>query len=206
MNSTTTKSVKFASSSKNDNRHSMCHSMTTRSKSAGSTTTAKPVTPSSNPYPCSLQDNDALKYVNNAKFRKSIRTQNRTICLKMPFGYYPTGETDLAAMTTDVCSLTLTQCYNLTDVTPLAGLTHLTICSCPNVTDVSPLANVRYLSLKHCNGVTDVSALGGVQYLDLSCCTGIRDITALSDVGILDIFGIPGLSVIINGHRIMRVP
>ncbi len=68
-------------------------------------------------------------------------------------------------------SLNLRNCEELTDITPLSGLTNLTeldLSSCPNLTDIIPLSgliNLTDLDLENCNKLTDITPLSGLTNL-----------------------------------------
>ena len=56
------------------------------------------------------------------------------------------------------------------NITTLSDVHTLDLGGCVNITDVSALSDVHTLNLSWCRNITDVSALGGVHTLDLSYC------------------------------------
>lgn len=83
-------------------------------------------------------------------------------------------------------SLTLTNCPNVVDAAPLAGIHTLIIEKCDNITDVAALKDVKLLKLKDCLGITDVSLLTNVEELSLRGC---KNITADSMGKLRNVFG-----------------
>lgn len=86
-------------------------------------------------------------------------------------------------------SLSFNCIYEMTDVSPFAGVHSLAIYNCYFVVDVSKLANVHALTVSGCINIKDVSALGSLYYLDASYCSKISDVSALGGLHKLNLRG-----------------
>eukprot|EP00041_Stephanoeca_diplocostata_P009480 m.146102 g.146102 ORF g.146102 m.146102 type:complete len:756 (-) comp17759_c0_seq2:78-2345(-) len=76
--------------------------------------------------------------------------------------------------------LTLTECDDFTDVSPLAGVHTMCLNRCNGLVDISPLKNIQTLSLEWCLNILDVSALNNVIDLTIDRCPKVSDLSGLA--------------------------
>jgi internalin A len=95
------------------------------------------------------------------------------------------------ASLTDLESLDLSWCWQISDLTPLAGLASLQsldLSGCGQTRDLTPLANLtalQSLNLSGCEQITDLTPLAGLtalRLLDLPECRQISDLTPLASL------------------------
>ena len=83
---------------------------------------------------------------------------------------------------TNLTKLDLSNCLKLTDITPLSGLTNLTDLSlsfCYELTNITPLSgltNLTKLDLNLCEKLTDITPLSGLTKLSFSFCKDLRSL------------------------------
>ena len=92
---------------------------------------------------------------------------------------------------TNLTSLRLFDCDNISDLSPLSNLTNLTslnLGSCDNISDLTPLSNLTNLTsldLFACDNISDLSPLSNLTNLTslyLFACDNISDFTPLSNL------------------------
>ena len=100
---------------------------------------------------------------------------------------------------TNLTSLRLFDCDNISDLSPLSNLTNLTslnLGSCDNISDLTPLSNLTNLTsldLFACDNISDftpLSNLTNLTSLDLDSCDNISVLTPLSNLTNLEVLDI----------------
>jgi internalin A len=85
-------------------------------------------------------------------------------------------------------NLDLSECGQLSDLKPVAGLTSLNLSGCGQLIDINPLArliSLRELNLSRCRKLADINPLAGLtslQALNLSGCGQLSDLSPLSEL------------------------
>lgn len=86
-----------------------------------------------------------------------------------------------------LCSLSLSSCQNITDVSALSRLHTLDLSGCVGVTDVSMLGDVYDLDISYNDEIRDVSGLKNVYRLNISACRRITDVSGCERVHYLTV-------------------
>eukprot|EP00040_Diaphanoeca_grandis_P041746 m.263418 g.263418 ORF g.263418 m.263418 type:complete len:698 (+) comp50370_c0_seq1:280-2373(+) len=86
-----------------------------------------------------------------------------------------------------LCTLILSDCYNLRSVEGFASVDCLDISGCKRLWDISPLAGVKKLVASGCFDIGEVNHMAAAQVLILNGCTSVVDVSGLGDVSTLDL-------------------
>ncbi len=101
---------------------------------------------------------------------------------------------------TNLTSLDLSGCYNISDLTPLSNLTNLTeltLGDCDNISDLLPLSNLTnltYLYLYGCDNISDLTPLSNLTNLEVLDIrwTNVKSLNGLENAGNLRILYVAG--------------
>ena len=75
----------------------------------------------------------------------------------------------------NIHTLTLIECYWISDVSDLSNIHTLKLVNCDNIVDVSPLSNLTNLTIIRCRRITNVSMLSNVKNLIITSCRNINN-------------------------------
>jgi hypothetical protein len=109
----------------------------------------------------------------------TVENQNREVLLKVSIAS-PTLR--YLSIFQNVQRLSLTNCFNLTDISAIGNIPYLSLEKCPKITDFSCLeGKQRFLTITECSGLKDVDIhrFGNIYNLNIKNCPNILKIDGL---------------------------